>query len=154
MGNSDADKSLREGKEEKEPKTPVSQVNCVWTSDSICYGLCRTWKKFIILGIFRSILQQVQLLLVQLLRIGLAFRCEVWNISSGFVLFGIDIVINNVCYGFVQAYSPMPPHGFLTSSPPTHPYMWGVQVEIFCNFALHHYLAIDLHSNMTYSYLV
>ncbi|XP_073042794.1 bZIP transcription factor 16-like [Primulina eburnea] len=26
-----------------------------------------------------------------------------------------------------QAYSPMPPHGFLTSSPQPHPYMWGVQ---------------------------
>ncbi|XP_052209134.1 bZIP transcription factor 16-like [Diospyros lotus] len=26
-----------------------------------------------------------------------------------------------------QAYSPMPPHGFLASSPQTHPYMWGVQ---------------------------
>lgn len=27
-----------------------------------------------------------------------------------------------------QAYSPMPPHGFLASSPQAHPYMWGVQV--------------------------
>uniref|UniRef100_A0A5B7AJ13 Putative transcription factor HBP-1a n=1 Tax=Davidia involucrata TaxID=16924 RepID=A0A5B7AJ13_DAVIN len=26
-----------------------------------------------------------------------------------------------------QAYSPMPPHGFLASSPQAHPYMWGVQ---------------------------
>ncbi|KAK4349585.1 hypothetical protein RND71_032340 [Anisodus tanguticus] len=26
-----------------------------------------------------------------------------------------------------QAYSPMPPHGFMTSSPQAHPYMWGVQ---------------------------
>ncbi|XP_051151248.1 bZIP transcription factor 16-like [Andrographis paniculata] len=26
-----------------------------------------------------------------------------------------------------QAYSPMPPPGFLASSPQTHPYMWGVQ---------------------------
>ncbi|KAJ7953394.1 BZIP transcription factor family protein [Quillaja saponaria] len=26
-----------------------------------------------------------------------------------------------------QAYSPMPPHGFMASSPQTHPYMWGVQ---------------------------
>ncbi|KAJ4842576.1 bZIP transcription factor 16 [Turnera subulata] len=26
-----------------------------------------------------------------------------------------------------QAYSPIPPHGFLASSPQTHPYMWGVQ---------------------------
>ncbi|CAH2059249.1 unnamed protein product [Thlaspi arvense] len=26
-----------------------------------------------------------------------------------------------------QAYSPMPPHGFVASSPQTHPYMWGVQ---------------------------
>ncbi|XP_073131720.1 bZIP transcription factor 16-like isoform X2 [Henckelia pumila] len=26
-----------------------------------------------------------------------------------------------------QAYSPMPPHGFLASSPQPHPYMWGVQ---------------------------
>ncbi|KAI8546959.1 hypothetical protein RHMOL_Rhmol07G0159900 [Rhododendron molle] len=26
-----------------------------------------------------------------------------------------------------QAYSPMPPHGYLASSPQAHPYMWGVQ---------------------------
>ncbi|XP_060179762.1 bZIP transcription factor 16-like isoform X1 [Lycium barbarum] len=26
-----------------------------------------------------------------------------------------------------QAYSPMPPHGYMTSSPQPHPYMWGVQ---------------------------
>ncbi|XP_059656899.1 bZIP transcription factor 16 [Cornus florida] len=26
-----------------------------------------------------------------------------------------------------QAYSPLPPHGFLASSPQAHPYMWGVQ---------------------------
>ncbi|KAG6409803.1 hypothetical protein SASPL_127845 [Salvia splendens] len=26
-----------------------------------------------------------------------------------------------------QTYSPMPPHGFLASSPQAHPYMWGVQ---------------------------
>ncbi|KAL3500017.1 hypothetical protein ACH5RR_039110 [Cinchona calisaya] len=26
-----------------------------------------------------------------------------------------------------QAYSPMPPHGFLASNPQAHPYMWGVQ---------------------------
>ncbi|RVW20567.1 bZIP transcription factor 68 [Vitis vinifera] len=28
-----------------------------------------------------------------------------------------------------QAYSPIPPHGFLASSPQAHPYMWGVQVS-------------------------
>ncbi|KAG2304227.1 hypothetical protein Bca52824_032878 [Brassica carinata] len=26
-----------------------------------------------------------------------------------------------------QAYSPMPPHGYMASSPQPHPYMWGVQ---------------------------
>nr|GEY74017.1 hypothetical protein [Tanacetum cinerariifolium] len=26
-----------------------------------------------------------------------------------------------------QAYSPMPPHGFLASGPQPNPYMWGVQ---------------------------
>ncbi|OIV93795.1 hypothetical protein TanjilG_03758 [Lupinus angustifolius] len=26
-----------------------------------------------------------------------------------------------------QAYSPLPPHGFVASSPQAHPYMWGVQ---------------------------
>lgn len=31
----------------------------------------------------------------------------------------------------MQAYSPMPPHGFMASSPQAHPYMWGVQV---CKF--------------------
>ena len=30
-----------------------------------------------------------------------------------------------------QAYSPMPPHGFMASSPQAHSYMWGVQVWKF-----------------------
>ncbi|KAL3000034.1 hypothetical protein AAZX31_09G190800 [Glycine max] len=34
--------------------------------------------------------------------------------------------INPEWPGF-QAYSPIPPHGFLASSPQAHPYMWGVQ---------------------------
>ncbi|XP_038688044.1 bZIP transcription factor 16-like [Tripterygium wilfordii] len=34
--------------------------------------------------------------------------------------------VNHDWSGF-QAYSPMPPHGFLASSPQAHPYMWGVQ---------------------------
>ncbi|KAK7307340.1 hypothetical protein VNO77_40303 [Canavalia gladiata] len=34
--------------------------------------------------------------------------------------------INPDWSGF-QAYSPIPPHGFLASSPQAHPYMWGVQ---------------------------
>ncbi|PNX86987.1 transcription factor HBP-1a, partial [Trifolium pratense] len=34
--------------------------------------------------------------------------------------------INNDWASF-QAYSPMPPHGFMASSPQAHPYMWGVQ---------------------------
>ncbi|GAV82046.1 bZIP_1 domain-containing protein/MFMR domain-containing protein [Cephalotus follicularis] len=35
-------------------------------------------------------------------------------------------VVNTDWTGF-QAYSPIPPHGFLASSPQAHPYMWGVQ---------------------------
>ncbi|KAH9605913.1 hypothetical protein KSS87_010238 [Heliosperma pusillum] len=34
--------------------------------------------------------------------------------------------VNPEWSGF-QAYSPIPPHGFLASSPQAHPYMWGVQ---------------------------
>ncbi|KAK6781685.1 hypothetical protein RDI58_019481 [Solanum bulbocastanum] len=34
--------------------------------------------------------------------------------------------VNQDWSGF-QAYSPMPPHGFMASSPQAHPYMWGVQ---------------------------
>ncbi|KAL5538043.1 hypothetical protein UlMin_045736 [Ulmus minor] len=34
--------------------------------------------------------------------------------------------VNPEWSGF-QAYSPMPPHGFMASSPQAHPYMWGVQ---------------------------
>ncbi|XP_038678990.1 bZIP transcription factor 16-like isoform X2 [Tripterygium wilfordii] len=34
--------------------------------------------------------------------------------------------VNQDWSGF-QAYSPMPPHGYLASSPQAHPYMWGVQ---------------------------
>lgn len=35
--------------------------------------------------------------------------------------------LSNVLF-LQQAYSPIPPHGFLASSPQAHPYMWGVQV--------------------------
>lgn len=28
-----------------------------------------------------------------------------------------------------QAYSPMPPHGYVASSPQPHPYVWSVQVN-------------------------
>ncbi|KAI3692222.1 hypothetical protein L6452_32033 [Arctium lappa] len=31
------------------------------------------------------------------------------------------------CINLEQPYPPMPPHGFLASSPQAHPYMWGVQ---------------------------
>lgn len=34
--------------------------------------------------------------------------------------------VNPEWSGF-QAYSPIPPHGYLASSPQAHPYMWGVQ---------------------------
>ncbi|KAI4328021.1 hypothetical protein L6164_020418 [Bauhinia variegata] len=33
----------------------------------------------------------------------------------------------NTDWSSFQAYSPIPPHGFLASSPQAHPYMWGVQ---------------------------
>nr|GMC50212.1 bzip transcription factor 16 [Ipomoea batatas] len=35
-----------------------------------------------------------------------------------------------------QAFSPVPPHGFLASSPQAHPYMWGVQVSKLLYFNL------------------
>lgn len=41
------------------------------------------------------------------------------------VYFFMLVVVNK------QAFSPMPPHGFLASSPQA-PYMWGVQVLQFC----------------------
>ena len=37
----------------------------------------------------------------------------------------------NVYVHVEQAYSPMPPHGYLASSPQAPPYMWGVQVLKF-----------------------
>ncbi|KAF7829180.1 bZIP transcription factor 16 isoform X1 [Senna tora] len=46
-----------------------------------------------------------------------------------------------------QAYSPLPPHGFLASSPQAHPYVWGVQLVAFehdngfqvsCEIAIEH----------------
>ncbi|XP_058777497.1 bZIP transcription factor 16 isoform X2 [Vicia villosa] len=33
----------------------------------------------------------------------------------------------NTDWASFQAYSPMPPHGFMAQSPQAHPYMWGVQ---------------------------
>ncbi|XP_057448677.1 bZIP transcription factor 16-like [Lotus japonicus] len=35
--------------------------------------------------------------------------------------------VNPPDWSSFQAYSPMPPHGFLASNPQAHPYMWGVQ---------------------------
>ncbi|KAL8498567.1 hypothetical protein ACS0TY_021778 [Phlomoides rotata] len=68
MGNSDLDKSPKDGREAKEPKTPTSQEQ----SSAASGAVVADW--------------------------------------SGF-----------------QAYSPMPPHGYMASSPQGHPYMWGVQ---------------------------
>ncbi|XP_073284916.1 bZIP transcription factor 16-like [Primulina huaijiensis] len=67
MGNGEVDKSSKEGKEAKEPKTHLQEHSSA----------------------------------------GSGMVAADW---SGF-----------------QAYSPMPPHGFLASSPQSHPYMWGVQ---------------------------
>ncbi|KAL2547988.1 basic region/leucine zipper transcription factor 16 [Forsythia ovata] len=69
MGSSEIDKSSKEGKEAREPKTPTSQEQPSATGTGT---VTADW--------------------------------------SGF-----------------QAYSPMPPHGFLASSPQAHPYMWGIQ---------------------------
>ncbi|KAI3468586.1 hypothetical protein Pfo_025249 [Paulownia fortunei] len=68
MGSSEVDKSSKEGKDAKEPKTSTPQEQTSAASGAVAAD---------------------------------------W---SGF-----------------QAYSPMPPHGFLASSPQAHPYMWGVQ---------------------------
>ncbi|KAG6389714.1 hypothetical protein SASPL_151187 [Salvia splendens] len=68
MSGSDVDKTPKEGKELKEPKTPSSQEQ----TSSASGAVPADW--------------------------------------SGF-----------------QTYSPIPPHGFLASSPQAHPYMWGVQ---------------------------
>ncbi|KAL0297508.1 UNVERIFIED_CONTAM: bZIP transcription factor 16 [Sesamum radiatum] len=68
MGNSEVDKSSKEGKEAKEPKTPPPQEQTSAASGAAAAD----WTGF-------------------------------------------------------QAYSPMPPHGFLASSAQAHPYMWGVQ---------------------------
>ncbi|KAI5327424.1 hypothetical protein L3X38_026820 [Prunus dulcis] len=48
-----------------------------------------------------------------------------------------------------QAYSPIPPHGFLASSPQAHPYMWGVQ-HIMPPYGTppHPYVAMYPHSGL------
>ncbi|KAL4562161.1 hypothetical protein LXL04_034355 [Taraxacum kok-saghyz] len=47
-----------------------------------------------------------------------------------------------------QAYSPMPPHGYLASSPQAPPYMWGVQHIMPPYGAPHPYLAMYPHGGM------
>ncbi|KAL7150496.1 hypothetical protein ABFS83_05G116300 [Erythranthe nasuta] len=87
MGNSDVEKSPKEGKEAKEPKTPSSQEH---TSGAVAAD----WTGF-------------------------------------------------------QAYPHMPPHGFITSSPQTHPYMWGVQQFIPpYGTSPHPYVAMYPHGGM------
>ncbi|KAG8382111.1 hypothetical protein BUALT_Bualt05G0042400 [Buddleja alternifolia] len=68
MASSEVDKSSKEGKEVKEPRTPTSQEQTSAASEAVAAD----WSAF-------------------------------------------------------QAYSHMPPHGFVSSSPQPHPYMWGVQ---------------------------
>ncbi|XP_074283453.1 bZIP transcription factor 16-like isoform X2 [Silene latifolia] len=46
--------------------------------------------------------------------------------TSAALLATSTATVNPEWSGF-QAYSPIPPHGFLASSPQAHPYMWGVQ---------------------------
>lgn len=47
-----------------------------------------------------------------------------------------------------QAYSPIPPHGFLPSSPQPHPYMWGVQHIMPPYGTPHPYMAMYPHGGM------
>ncbi|KAJ8435066.1 hypothetical protein Cgig2_015571 [Carnegiea gigantea] len=47
-----------------------------------------------------------------------------------------------------QAYSPIPPHGFLASSPQPHPYMWGVQHIMPPYGTPHPYMAMYPHGGM------
>ncbi|KAF2581735.1 hypothetical protein F2Q68_00001431 [Brassica cretica] len=39
--------------------------------------------------------------------------------------------------GFQASSAPMQPHGFVTSSPQPHPYMWGVQVNCLTFISFH-----------------
>ncbi|KAL1532222.1 bZIP transcription factor 16-like [Salvia divinorum] len=49
-----------------------------------------------------------------------------------------------------QTYSPMPPHGFLASSPQAHPYMWGVQQQFIPPYGTppHPYVAMYPHGGI------
>lgn len=61
---------------------------------------------------------------------------------SNFQVFNEKVLVGILCFYCCQAwililnsfilqtYSPIPPHGFLASSPQAHPYMWGVQVFV------------------------
>ncbi|CAI9095299.1 OLC1v1031218C1 [Oldenlandia corymbosa var. corymbosa] len=98
MGSNEMDKSSKEAaKESKEPKTPTSQEQ----SSAATTGAAE-WPGF-----------QVDIFLVA-------------NFSK-FILFHILLLLKGVAFGNLQAYSHMPPAGFLASSPQPHPYMWGVQ---------------------------
>ncbi|XP_051137259.1 bZIP transcription factor 16-like [Andrographis paniculata] len=86
MGSSEVDKSSREGKESKEPKTPTAQEQ----TSAATGAMAPDW--------------------------------------SGF-----------------QAYSPMPPPGFMASSPQTHPYMWGQFIPPYGTPPPHPYVAMYPH---------
>lgn len=54
-----------------------------------------------------------------------------------------------------QAYSPIPPHGFLASSPQAHPYMWGVQVlgRFLFIFKVYESVIIDTNAHNSINWL-
>lgn len=134
MSSSEVDKTPKEGREAKETKTSTPQV--IFQSEIefifiyICMCVCVfSLVVFISCIIFLNFRSRFLLFLAQLLLIGLGFR----SICSGRYPLAfhslIDIVIvTGFSLLFLQAYSPMPPHGFMASSPQAHPYMWGVQV--------------------------
>ena len=140
MVSSDMDKTGKE-KEAKPPSAAPTQVFlCVLLNSSLfvieiklfSYVFCSVAKRSVFLLCFS----------------GAAFDCQCYNCKSGLVWVSGSVnedlslgYFFKDSHGFIlyhayytdwlflqQAYSPIPPPGFLASSPQAHPYMWGVQV--------------------------
>lgn len=128
MGSSDMDKTPKE-----ESKTPpaTSQVYLGF----FCFLYIDCLVPYVMPEIFCCLLQE------QSSTTGMPTTNPDW---SNFQVFNEKVLVSILCFCctawililnsfIVQTYSPIPPHGFLASSPQAHPYMWGVQVSYIHN---------------------
>ena len=80
---------------------------------------------------------------------------QVFNFKSLLVAYQVLIMdFDSLSSLILQAYSPIPPHGFLASSPQAHPYMWGVQVIVAYVINAHYHAAHIVYNIVSQPYKI